>query len=386
MKAQKLKENIYWVGAIDWNVRNFHGYLTQKGTTYNAYLIIDKKITLIDSVKPNFKEEMFSRIADVIDVKKIDYVVSLHTEMDHSGSIPAIMEQVPNATLFCSPNGEKGLSTHYKKAYNFKAVNSGDSINLGKLNLNFVLTPMVHWPDNMVAYIPEEKILFSNDAFGQHLASSERFDDEYPLDIILQEARKYYANIVLPYAKPVTKALSDLNGLEIDIIATSHGIIWRKNICKILDEYKKWASNFIDKKCVIIYDTMWYSTEKMAYSIQAAFEKKGFSTYLYNLQNNHISDIMTELINAEYVCIGSPTLNNNMMPNVAAFITYMKGLAPKGRKAVSFGSYGWGGQSVAQIDDNLQEAGFELVSSYRIKYIPDESQLIEIENDLSNKI
>ena len=386
MKARKIKEGIYWVGAIDWNIRNFHGYLTQMGTTYNAYLIIDEKITLIDSVKPNLSEEMFRRISDIIDPSKIDIVVSLHTEMDHSGAIPMVMEKATNASLYCSPNGEKGLKAHYKKDWNFVVVNPCEPLNIGKRNLHFLLTPMVHWPDNMVAYIPEEKMLFSNDAFGQHLSSSERIDYEYPLETILQEAKKYYANIVLPYSKPVLKVLEEVDKLDIEYIATSHGIIWKDHIKEIIAEYKKWASNSVDKKAVIIYDTMWHSTEKIAYAIQSAFESKGYNTVFCNLQNNHISDIMTDLINAEYICVGSPTLNHNMMPNVAGFLTYMSGLAPKGRKAVSFGSYGWGGQSINQVTESLEQAGFEIVASYKLKYIPSPDELKCIENDLIEKI
>ena len=252
MKAVKIKENVYWVGAIDWNVRNFHGYLTQRGTTYNAYLIIDEKVTLIDAVKPNLTNQLIERISDIIDSRKIDIVVSNHTEMDHSGGIPKIMELNPNAELIATANGVKGLNAHYKQNWNFKIVETGSKISIGKHTLQFITTPMVHWPDNMVCYIPEEKILFSNDAFGQHLASSERFDDEYPVDIIMEEARKYYANIVLPYYKPVKKVLDDLKGVDIEIIATSHGIIWRNNVGKIIEEYKKWSSGEVTKKAITL--------------------------------------------------------------------------------------------------------------------------------------
>lgn len=385
MKAKKIKENIYWVGAIDWNVRNFHGYLTQKGTTYNAYLIIDKKVTLVDTVKPAFTEEMISRISDVIDPSKIDYVISNHVEMDHSGALPEILKYAPNAEVITCPNGEKGLKAHYKKDWKFNVVNTGDSINIGKRNLQFVLTPMVHWPDNMVTYIPEDKILFSNDAFGQHYASSGRFDYESPIDIILEEAKKYYANIVLPYSKQVQKAVEGVAGLDIEIIATSHGVIWKESIPKIIAEYKKWYSNTIIKKAVIVYDTMWKSTEKIAYAIQELFEEAGFETSMRNLQSNHISDIMTELIDAEYICVGSPTLNKNIMPSVAGFLTYMSGLAPANRKAISFGSYGWAEQ-VKQIDGYLEKAKFEIIDSIKMKYIPSQEELNSMKEDLKNKI
>lgn len=386
MKAIEMKKGIYWVGAIDWDLRNFHGYLTQRGSTYNAYLIVDEKVTLVDTVKHYKVDEMMRRISSVIDPKKIDYVVSNHVEMDHSGGLPAVMEMVPNASLITSPNGEKGLKRHYKKDWNFQVMQSGDSLNTGRYNLQFVLTPMVHWPDNMLTYLPEEKILFSNDAFGQHLASSERFDDEYPVDVILQEAEKYYANIVLPYANQVNKALEAAAGLDIGMIAPSHGIIWRKHIPEIIEKYKKWASNETDKKAVIIYDTMWHSTERMAEVIMDCFDDEGYSTKLCNLQYHHISDILTDIIDAEYICVGSPTLNNNILPTVAAFMCYLKGLAPRGRKAIAFGSYGWGGQSVGIISGMLEEMKMELKESHRIQYIPEDADLDELREKIKAAI
>lgn len=370
MKPVKLRENIYWVGGIDWDLRNFHGYLTQRGSTYNAYLIIDEKVTLIDTVKHYLYPEMLERISAVIDPAKIDYIVSNHVEMDHSGAIPQLVKRVPNATIFTSPNGEKGLKAHFGSDLNLKAVRSGDVISLGKRSLHTVLTQMVHWPDNMVNYLPEEKILFSNDAFGQHLASSERFDDEYPANIVLAEAKKYYANIVLPYGTMVQKALSEASRFEIEMIAPSHGIIWRAHIPEIIAEYQKWASNATKPEALIIYDTMWGSTAKMAYAIASAFENKGIYTKLFHLQHNHISDVMTDLLTARYVCVGSPTLNNTMLPTVGGFLTYMSGLAPKGRIGMAFGSYGWGGQSVPQIETILQNSGFEMLKSLKANYIP----------------
>ncbi|MDD4645758.1 MAG: FprA family A-type flavoprotein [Bacteroidales bacterium] len=375
MKAVKVKEGIYWVGGIDWNIRSFHGYLTQRGSTYNAYLIIDEKITLIDTVKSYLISEMIERISSVIDPSKIDYVISNHVEMDHSGGLSEIMKLAPNATLFCSPRGETGLREHYRENWNFKPTESGTILNLGKRSLHFILTPMVHWPDNMVSYMPEEKILFSNDAFGQHLASSERFDDEYPLDIIMMEARKYYANIVLPYSKQVQKVLVGVNELDIEIIANSHGIIWRKHARQIIEAYASWASNETRKKALVVYDTMWHSTESMALAIQDAFEQSGYVTSLLNLQYNHISDVMTEVIDAEYICIGSPTLNGRMMPTVSAFLTYLSGLAPRDRKTIVFGSYGWGPKQIEDIAKQMTESGFEVVTTEKIKFVPSTEDL-----------
>jgi flavorubredoxin len=386
MRPVKLKENIYWVGGIDWDLRNFHGYLTQRGSTYNAYLIIDEKITLIDTVKHYLYDEMMERISHIIEPSKIDYIVCNHVEMDHSGGLPKLLDKAKNAIVITSPNGEKGLNSHYKKEWNYKVVKSGDTLNIGKRNLKFILTPMVHWPDNMVEYLPEDKILFSNDAFGQHVATSERFDNEYPFSIILEEAKKYYANIVLPYSRQVDKALEATSGLDIEMIAPSHGIIWCKYISEIVNEYKKWASNETEDKALIIYDTMWGSTEKMAYAIANAFENKGFSINMLHLQHTHISDIMTEVLTAKYICVGTSTLNNNMLPNVAAFLTYLKGLAPVTRIGMAFGSYGWGGQGVGIIDEILKSCKWQVLDSEKVQYIPDDKKLNEITLNVENSI
>ncbi len=382
MKPVKLTDNVYWVGAIDWDLRNFHGYLTQKGSTYNAYLVIDEKITLIDTVKERFTEEMVKRISCVIDPSKIDYIIINHSEMDHSGALPAVLRIAKSAEIISTANGEKILKEYYKSDWKIRTVKAGDSLNTGKYTFTFVPEPMVHWPDSMVTYLEAEKILFSNDAFGQHLATSERFDDEYSLDIIIDEARKYYANIVLPYSAQVQRALADVSGLKIEKIATSHGIIWRKNVSRIIEEYKQWSSNKVKKKALIVYDSMWHSTEKIAEAIASAFSEKGYQYRLISLQLSHISDIMTEILEAEYICVGSPTLNNGMLPTVAAFLTYLQGLAPKGRKGMAFGSFGWGGQSVKQVHEILSSCGYEMLEAVSIKYRPDEDALKKIRNDL----
>ena len=243
-------------------------------------------------------------------------------------------------------------------------------------------TPMVHWPDNMVSYMPEEKILFSNDAFGQHIASSERFDDQLPLDIVIEEAQKYYANIVLPYGAQVQKALEAASGLEIETICPSHGLIWRSKIPAILKEYVKWAGNETQEKAVIIYDTMWDSTKKIAYAVQSAFESKGISTQMRSLKSTHISDIMTDVITSKYICVGSPTLNNGILPSVSAFLTYMKGLSPKNRVGLAFGSYGWSGESVGVVEEILKSCKFEMLDNIRIRYVPGEQDLQEVTDQL----
>jgi len=378
MKPLQIKDNIFWVGGIDWNIRNFHGYSTPRGTTYNAYLIIDEKITLVDTVKHYLFEEMLARISAVVDPGKIDYIVSNHVEMDHSGSLPDLMAIAPQAKIIVSPNGEKGLRAHYRENWNFVVMKSGDRLTLGKLSLMFVNTPMVHWPDNMVCFLPEEKVLFSNDAFGQHIATQERFDDELPLGIVMEEAAKYYANIVLPYGNQVQKVLEAVGGLEIETIAPSHGVVWRSHLPAIFGAYRKWSGNDTEERAVIVYDTMWGSTEKIAFAIQDAFEEKGIRTSMMHLKYNDISDVMTQVLTSRYVCVGSPTLNNNILPTVAAFLAYLKGLAPKKRVGLAFGSYGWSGQSVGLIEEVLKSAGFDVLDLIRIQYIPDQDQLQEI--------
>ncbi|HCW94169.1 MAG TPA: MBL fold metallo-hydrolase [Flexistipes sinusarabici] len=386
MKPVQIAENIYWVGAIDWDIRSFHGYSTPRGTTYNAYLIIDEKITLVDTVKHYLFDEMVARISYLIDPAKIDYVISNHVEMDHSGGLPRLITLAPKAKIFTSVNGEKGLKAHYKGNWNFNVVKSGDTVSLGKRSLTFVHTPMVHWPDNMVSYLPEDKILFSNDAFGQHIATSERFDDQIPLDITLEEASKYYANIVFPYGSNVQKALEAISGLNISIIAPSHGLIWHSHIKDIVWKYQKWSSNDTEEKAVIVYDSMWGSTEKIAYAIQEAFENKNIFTIMLNLKANDISDVMTHILSAKYICVGSPTLNNNMLPTIAGFLYYLKGLAPQKRIGLAFGSYGWGGQSVEQIEEIFKSCKFELMEQIRLQYIPDAGQLKEVSEKITESL
>ena len=363
LKATKVRDNIYWVGAIDWNVRNFHGYETSRGSTYNAYLIIDEKITLIDSTKKEFAGEILERISSVIDPSKIDYVVCNHLEYDHSGSLNDVLQKCPDAEVFVSqPNGLKNIAK-FCGDHDYHGVKAGDTINIGSRTLKFIPVPMLHWPDSMVTYCPEEKILFSNDGFGQHLATNERFDDEVDFDVLMWEAKKYYANILMLYGRQAQAALKNIGSLQLELILTGHGISWRSHIKELLDCYQKWSTFKSDKqKAIVVFDSMWHSTEAMAKTITEAFFAKGIKAKLFDLKCDHISDIVTEMLDSEYIAVGSPTLNNNMMPNVAAFLCYAKGLAPKknGRKAFAFGSYGWGGQSIALVQKELEEAGFTI--------------------------
>lgn len=385
MKAAEIREDIYWVGAIDWSVRDFHGYTTNRGATYNAYLIMDEKITLIDTVKEAFTDEMLKRISDIVDPSKIDYIISNHVEMDHSGAIPTMQKLCPNAKIITSgPSGIKGLTAHYGE-YPYQTVKGGDVLNIGKRNLTFVTTPMLHWPDNMVTFCPEERLLFSNDAFGQHYASGERFDDEADLSVVMQEAKKYYGNIVMCYGKQAHVAWETVKNLEPEMIVPSHGVIWRSHVQDILDAYKTWSDNEPETGAVVVFDSMWHSTEKMAKTIAEAFIGKGIPAKLYDLKANHNSDIIPDLLTSKYIAVGSPTLNSQMLPTVAGFLCYLKGLSPKNRKAFAFGSYGWGGQSIKQIEDELVNCGFEIcLEAMRIAYLPDEKQLETIETQVES--
>ncbi len=383
LKAIEMKKGIYWVGAVDWSMRSFHGYSTRRGSSYNAYLILDEKITLIDTVKAPFVAELLERVSSVVDPKKIDYIISNHVEPDHSGSLPIMAKCCPNAKIVTSaPNGLKGLTGRYGEL-NYQAVKTGETLSLGARTLSFVATPMLHWPDSMVTYCPAEKILFSNDAFGQHLAANRRFDDENDIHVVMEEAKKYYANILMLYGKQAQTALSALGSLPIEMILTGHGVSWRAHIPEILDAYKKWSAGDLEEKAVVVFDSMWGSTERLAKAITDAFTAKGVPVAYFDLRADHISDVITEVLTAKYLAVGSPTINNQMMPPVAAFLCYLKGFVPKGRKAFAFGSFGWGGQSVGLVEDELKAAGCEIcLEKIRVKDVPTMDDLAAVRENI----
>lgn len=375
----EIVPNIYWVGGIDWNLRNFHGYETEEGSSYNAYLIIDEKITLIDTVKSHLFDEMIQNISEIIDPVKIDYIISLHTEMDHSGSIPNILNIAKNAKLMASPHGVLGLKKHFHDIEDIEECYEGMELNTGKYNLKFYLEQMIHWPDNMGVYVKEEGILFSNDAFGQHIASGFRWDDEYPKDMLFHQAAKYYANIILPYNSKVKSFMKRaIEPNEMKYICPSHGIMFRSYVCQLFELYSKWMTNTLEKnKAVIIYDTMWKSTENMAYSLERGLLSMGIRVELRSLSYCSISNIMTDIMDASLIAIGSPTLNNDYLPTVASLLTYMGGLKPLGRVGFAFGSYGWGGGGVKHLDKTLRSFKnwtFPL-EAQSVNYVPTESDL-----------
>ncbi len=379
-EAVQVTDSVHWVGAIDWSVRDFHGYLTSRGTTYNAYLILADEITLIDTVKAPFVEEMLARIAAVVDPGDISYIVSDHAEMDHSGGLPATIEAVRPEKIFASALGAKALGEHFRLDHKIVAAKNGESLSLGNTSLSFVETRMLHWPDSMFSYLDDGGVLFSQDAFGMHLASSQRFADEIDQDILGYEGAKYYANILLPLSSLVTKLLQQVPelGLDINIIAPDHGPIWREDLGKILGSYAQWAEQTPTKKAVVVYDTMWQSTALMARAIGEGLRSAGAVPKLMQLRASHRSDVATEILDARALVVGSPTMNNNIFPTVADVLTYLKGLKPRNLVGAAFGSYGWSGEAVGQIEETLTEMKVDLVAaSLMVKYVPDDAALAQ---------
>ncbi len=360
-KPVQIADNVYWVGYRDWNIRNFHGYKTERGSSYNAYLIIDEKITLIDTVKAPYAGKLLENIAQIIDPAKIDYLISNHTEPDHSGSIPAVLAAAPNATLVAVKKGLEGLEKYYGGGWRSIEVKTGDTLDIGRLKLEFIATPMIHWPDSMMTYVHGLELLFSMDAFGQHYATSELFDDEVSYCELMQEAKTYYANIIMHLGSLTKKAIPAVEALPISLVAPSHGVIWRKHFAKIVAEYKKWVDCKPTAKIVIIYDSMWSSTETMAQAIGAAATRDGVCVKLLRIPDNELTNLITEVLDAAVVLVGTPTLNNGMMPTVSAFLTYMTGLKPTGKQFAAFGSHGWRGGGATSVDKVLRDAALDVV-------------------------
>jgi flavorubredoxin len=381
MSTTELAKGIYSVGAVDWDVRDFHGYSTYRGTTYNAFLIIDDKVTLFDTVKASHTEELLQNIKKIIDPAKIDYIVVNHVEMDHSGGLPAMMELIKPEKLICSPMGQKAIVDHFhREDWPFEVVKSGDEISLGKRTIHFIETRMLHWPDSMFSFIKEDGILFSSDAFGQHYATSERFDDEVNMAEVMHECAKYYANILYLYSPLIKKLLAAVGAMNLDIkmIAPDHGIIWRTHMDKILEAYGRWSNNEVKKKVLVIYDSMWHSTESMAHAVESGLRETGVSTRLINLKYHHRSDVMTEVLDAKAIVLGSSTLNNGMLPRMAGFLMYMRGLKPANKFGATFGSYGWSGEAAALMKTALEEMRIEVIEeNLRMKYVPDDQKLAE---------
>jgi len=379
--AIKILPDIYSVGVVDWNVRNFHGhtYTTQRGSTYNAYLIIDEKIALVDTVHRPFSEELIENIKEVVPLEKIDYIIANHVETDHSGALPSLMPLCPKAKIFGTAKCQEGLYKHYYANWDFQVVKTGDKLKLGRRTLTFIEAPMIHWPDSMFTYCPEDALLMPNDAFGQHYATSARFDDQVDQCSLMDEAEKYYANILWPLGSVILRKIEEVQKLNIPIkmIAPSHGVIWRSDPVKIINSYISWAKGETKNKVVIAYETMWGATEKMARQIaEGLIAVGGIEVKLYNIAESDRTEVITQMLNSKGFLFGSSTHDNNMLPNIAAFLEIVKGLKSKGRMVSFFGSYGWAGGAVKEMEEMLKGRGVDqVIPGVSFKYVPDKTEL-----------
>jgi flavorubredoxin len=376
----KLKEGVYWVGVTDWAIRNFHGHelSTHRGSTYNAYLIMDKKIVLIDTVWGPFAEQLVENIRELVDPAKIDIVVANHSETDHAGALPVIMRHAPNAEVVVSKNGLTSVQGHFHENWKFRKVSTGDKINIGTNDLVFVEAPMLHWPDSMFTYLTGHNILMPNDAFGQHYATGFRFNDEVDQEELYEEALKYYANILTPFSDRVIKKIDEVIALKlpVDMIAPSHGIIWRKDPLQIAMKYKEWAAQAPEPRAVILYDTMWDGTKHMAEAIGDGLAEAGVDYKIFNLAVSDRNDVLVEVFRARTILVGSPTINNGPLPTIMPVLTDIKGLKFKNKVGAAFGSYGWSGEAVKAIEEHLAASGIHIIrDGIKFKWQPRPEEL-----------
>ncbi len=395
MNPTEIKPGIYWVGVVDWNLRSFHGYsMTKHGTTYNAFLVIDDKITLFDTVDAKYCQQFLSTISQVVALDQIDYLVVNHVEPDHSGSLPLVVDKIRPERIFISKMGHKCVQARFQQtdSWPLETINNEQILSLGKRKVQFLETRMLHWPDSMVSYISEDKLLISQDAFGQNIASSERFDDWIDWTTLKNEMANYYANIILPFSTRVPKVFDKIQelGWEIDMIAPDHGLILKENVDQSLQAYLEFAAQKPKEKAVICYDTMWKSTELMAEHLAASLAQHGISVSLYNLKSWHHSDVMGDLWDSAAVLVGSPTHNNGILPLVADMLTYMKGLKPQNKIGFGFGSYGWSGEAPKQITEWLRGINMDIiedpVSAFHVPTDKDYAHLGDIAESLAQTI
>lgn len=363
-----LREGIFWVGKIDWELRKFHGneYSAHRGTTYNSYLIIDEKTALIDTVWDPFSEEFVENLKKTVDLEKVDYIIANHAEIDHSGALKELMKQIPDTPVYCTVNGVKSLKGHFHKDWNFVPIKTGDKLNLGKRELIFIEAPLLHWPDSMFCYLTRDNILFPNDAFGQHYATELLYNNLVNQSELFQECIKYYANILTPFSSLVEKKINEFSGLNlpVEMICPSHGVIWKDDPLQIVSKYLEWSRDYKENQITIVYDSMWNGTRRMAEAIAQGIESSDekVSIKLFNISESDKNDVVTEVFKSKAILIGSPTINRGILSNVAGFLEQIKGLKFKEKKAAAFGTYGWSGESVKIINDGLEGAGFELIN------------------------
>jgi flavorubredoxin len=380
--SKKITDKVTWVGKIDWELKEFHGneYSTNKGSSYNSYLVRDKKTVLIDTVWQPYDREFVTRLKQEIDLNEIDYIIANHGEIDHSGALPELLREIPNTPIYCTAKGAQILKGHYHEDWNFVTVKTGDTLDIGESKLVFVEAPMLHWPDSMFTYMTGENILFSNDAFGQHYATESLYNDKVDTAELMAEAIKYYANILTPFSGLVIKKINEVLGfnLPVDLICTSHGVIWKENPTQIVEQYMKWADNYQENQITLIYDSMWNATRKMAEGIAEGI-KKADNTVTIKLMNagkEDKNDIVTEIFKSKAVLIGSSTINNGYLHSIGGLLEMVKGLKFKNKKAAAFGSYGWSGEAVKQLTEHLNKCGFNVVDDgLRTLWVPDEGAM-----------
>ena len=388
----KIKENVSWVGKIDWELRKFHGeeYSTHRGSSYNSYLVKDEKTALIDTVWGKFSGEFVQNLKKEIPLEKIDFVIANHAESDHSGALPELMRHIPDTPIYCTSNGVKSLTGHYHQDWNFHVVKTGDKLSLGSKELIFIEAQMLHWPDSMMSYLTHDNILFSNDAFGQHIASERMYNDLVDQAELFQEAIKYYANILTPFSALVDKKIKEVMALNVpvDMICPSHGVIWRKDPLQIANQYLEWANAYSENQITIAYDSMWDGTRRMAEAIAKGIteEDQTVNVKLFNIARSDKNDLITEIFKSKAVLIGSPTINKGILSAVAAILEEMKGLKFMNKKAAAFGCYGWSGEAVKIISQHLSSAGFTVVDEgLRAMWNPD-TKTIEICIEYGKKV
>lgn len=379
--GKKLTDKVTWVGKVDWELKHFHGheYSTNKGSSYNSYLIRDEKTVLIDTVWLPYDQEFVSNLKKEIDLSKIDYIIANHNEIDHSGALAELMREIPDTPIYCTANGAKIIKGHYHQDWNFVTVKTGDTLNIGESTLTFVEAPMLHWPDTMMTYMSGDNILFSNDAFGQHYATESLYNDNVDNGELFAEAIKYYANILTPFSRFVTKKIEEVLSfnLPLSMICTSHGVIWKNNPAQIVEKYLEWANDYQENQVSIVYDTMWESTRKMAEAIAEGINKTDpdITVKLLNASKDDKNDIITQIFKSKAILMGSSTINNGFLYSIGGLLEMIKGLKFKNKKAAAFGSYGWSGEAVKQISEKLKDAGFNVVNDgIRSLWVPDSKE------------
>lgn len=383
--AKQITPRVSWVGKVDWELTRFHGdeYSTHRGSSYNSYLVRDEKTALIDTVWQPYDREFVSRLKQEIDLKTIDFIVMNHNEIDHSGALPELMREIPDTPIYCTKKGEAIIRGHYHQDWNFVNVKTGDTLSLGTSTLTFVEMTMLHWPDSMLTYLDADGgIVFSNDAFGQHFATESLYNDTVNQAALMYEAEKYYANILNLYSPMVTKKIQQILAMQLPIamICPSHGVIWKHQPTQIVEQYLKWANAYQEDQVTIVYDTMWQSTRKMAEAIAEGIREVSPQTCVkvLNITHDDKNDVITEIFHSKAVLVGSPTINYGHSFAIAGLLEMVKGLKFKQKRAAAFGSYGWSGDAVKQLNAKLTEAGFSLINDGLAKlWVPDEPTLAD---------